>query len=133
MPTYTANFRTDAEFDVKEFEADTPAQALQMARELVERDPEAFAFETYDMLMPIDEIEISGPEGGELAVWLSDDLRLRLAARDLLQALEAIASMQKDGEDGFDLSNDAAVDALHDAIELAREAIAKAKPSKVPA
>jgi hypothetical protein len=88
MPTYTAYFRTDAEFDMHDFEADTPAQALQMALELVERDPEAFAFESYDMLMPIDEIEISGPEGTELAVWMSDDLRVRLAAPELQAALE---------------------------------------------
>ena len=35
MPTYTAYFRNDAGFAVNDFEADSPEQALQMAKELV--------------------------------------------------------------------------------------------------
>ncbi len=68
MTTYTAHFRTDAACAQHDFEADSPQQALQMARELWERDPDALDFESYDMPMPLDEIEIAGPEGSELAV-----------------------------------------------------------------
>jgi hypothetical protein len=38
--------------------------------------------------MPVNEIEITGPDGDELAVWMDDELRLSLAAGDLLEALE---------------------------------------------
>lgn len=34
MPTWTARFETDAGYAEHEFEAGTPEQALQMAREL---------------------------------------------------------------------------------------------------
>jgi len=34
MPTYTARFETDAGYAEHEFDAGTPEQALQMAREL---------------------------------------------------------------------------------------------------
>jgi len=36
----------------------------------------------------VNEIAISGPAGDELAVWLDDELRFRLAASDLLETLE---------------------------------------------
>ena len=39
--------------------------------------------------MPLEKIEISSDENDQLAAWQSDDLRLRLAARQLLEALEA--------------------------------------------
>lgn len=96
MTTYTAYFRTDIRFAVCDFEADTPEDALQMARALAEHDPDALDFEHYDTPMPLDEIEISGPAGDGLAVWRSDDLRLRLAARELLEALQDVeAWLQK--------------------------------------
>ena len=96
MMTYTASFRTDTQFAVCDFEAATPEDALQMARALAERDPDALDFEHYDSPMPLDEIEISDPAGDGLAVWRSDDLRVRLAARELLEALQEVeAWLQK--------------------------------------
>jgi hypothetical protein len=50
---------------------------------------EDLMFEGYDDNQPVNEIEISGRDGDELAVWYDDDLRLRLAASDLRDALEA--------------------------------------------
>ena len=48
--------------------------------------------------------------------------RLRADARSA--ALQQIARMQMDGEGGFVLENDDAVDGLHSCIRLAREALA---------
>jgi hypothetical protein len=88
MTTYTAYFRTDAEYATHRFEADTPDQALALARQLYDDDPLELMFASYDGGMPVSEIEIHGPDGDELALWRDEDLRLRLAARDLLEALE---------------------------------------------
>ncbi len=88
MTTYLARYRTQAEYALAEFEADTPQQALQLARDYWKESPDTLAFESYDMFMPLDEIEISGPEGDELAVWQDEDVRLRLAARQLFHALQ---------------------------------------------
>ena len=88
MTIYTAYFRTDAEFASHEIEADTPEQALRLARALWDSDSDRLDFESYDMAMPLDEIEIADEEDSELAVWQSEDLRLCLAAQDLLDALQ---------------------------------------------
>jgi len=89
MTEYNAHYRTDAEYGVYHFEADSPEHALQLARELYDDNPFAIEFDAYDGPLPVEEIEISGDEGDQLAVWQSDDMRLRLAARQLLEALEA--------------------------------------------
>jgi hypothetical protein len=114
MNTYTAHFRTDAEYAVYDFDAATPDQALKEARALYERDPDALAFEPYDGGMPLDEIEISSPEGDALAVWHSDDMRLRLAARDMLTALQMAANFI-----GDDLSDDLTEKRIYETIMAA--------------
>jgi hypothetical protein len=89
MPNYTANFRTEAAIASHEIKARTPEQALQRARKIWETNPDQLVFESYDASQPVvEEIEIeSDEEGTELAVWRSDDLRLRQAAPELLYAL----------------------------------------------
>jgi hypothetical protein len=128
MTIYTAKFRTAAEYAEHEFEAETPQQALALARAFHDEHTEDLMFEGYDDNQPMNEIEISGPEGDELAVWYDDDLRLRLAARDLYEALdaqtEAARAVIKNWARG-DLA--AAVRELDDSIEPARAAIAQAK------
>lgn len=61
----------------------------------------------------------------------NDGLALHRAAPDLRKLLEQIAGFTKDGEmvDGveFILENDDAVNTLHNCINMAREAVAKAK------
>jgi hypothetical protein len=84
--SYTAYFRTDSEWAEEEFKADTPEQALALARAFYDDHTEELAFQGYDGGMPVTEIEISGDEGDEIAVWQDDDLRLRLAAGSLLDA-----------------------------------------------
>jgi hypothetical protein len=88
MTTYTATFRTDAEFATRDFKAATPEQALKKARRFYANDPLDLMFESYDGGMPVNEIVIADADHDELAVWRDDDMRLRLAARDVLEALE---------------------------------------------
>jgi hypothetical protein len=127
MPIYTAYFRTDANFATQEFEADTPEEALRAARDFLESAAEDLTYENYDSGMPVNEIEIQDQDC-EVAVWYDDDLRVRLAASDLLDALadqtEAAQAVIDNWAEG-DLA--AAVRELDASIDLARAAIAKAK------
>jgi len=124
MTEYNAHFRTEGDYGLYHFEADSPEQALQLARELYERNPFAIEFDPYDGPLPLDEIEISGDEGDQLAVWQSDDLRLRLAAPELLKALEYCERVLRDHEQ----YDDGEGSAESEAAVMARAAIAKAKP-----
>jgi hypothetical protein len=90
MTTYTAYFRTDAEYATHDFEAGTAEEALALARQLYGHDPLGLYFAAYDDGMPVNEIEIAGPEGDELALWRDDDTWRRVAAHDMLEALQAI-------------------------------------------
>ena len=98
MTTYTAIFRTDAEFATHEFTADSPEQALALARRFYDDDPLDLMFESYSDGMPVNEIVIQDPDDNELAVWLDDDMRLRLAAGDLLEAAEAVVARWERGD-----------------------------------
>jgi hypothetical protein len=114
MTTYTAYFRTDAEFGTREIKAATPEQALKKARRLYDDDPLDLMFESYGPGMPVNEIAINDPNDNELAVWLDEDLRLRLAARDLLEAAELVVARWEQGD-------------LAGAVRQLDDAIAKAK------
>jgi hypothetical protein len=85
-------------------------------------------FEGYDDNQPVNEIEISGRDGDELGVWYDDDLRLRLAAADLLDVLEAQTNAAQAVIDAWargDLAG--AVRTLDGSIPAARAAIAKVR------
>jgi hypothetical protein len=86
MTTYTVYFRTDAESASHDIMADTPEQALALAHEL--DAPGELWFDPYNGIMPVNEIVVCDPDGKKVAGWRDDDLRLRLAAQDLLDALE---------------------------------------------
>jgi hypothetical protein len=122
MTTYTAQFRTDADYAERTFKARTAKQAFALARTFYDEHDGELLFQNYDGGSPVNEIEISGPTGSELAIWQDDDLRLRLAATDMLAALElcedALVELAR-LDDGTP-----SVSALH----AARAAIAKAKP-----
>jgi hypothetical protein len=122
MTTYTAYFRTDAEFAYYDFEAETLEQALALARKLYEDDPSELDFETYDGGMPVNEIAIRDADANELAVWQHDDLTLRLAARDLLDALTDLVE-----RDRAEAASCGFTDDEMSWLEDARRAIAKAK------
>ena len=114
MKTYTAYFRTDAEFATREFKAATPEQALKKARRFYDHDPLHLTFAFYDGGMPVNEIAIEDADYNELALWQDQDLRLRLAAGDLLAAAELVVARWSQGD-------------LADAVRELDAAIAKAK------
>jgi hypothetical protein len=92
MPTYTADFRTDADSATHTFEARSPRHALKKARAFHDEHAEELMFERYDDGHRVDEIAVRDANGEEVALWQDDDLRLRLAAQDLLDAGEARAA-----------------------------------------
>jgi hypothetical protein len=87
MTTYTVNFASDAECASREFDAETPEQALALARKLYEDEPSELWFQPYDG-MDVNEIIVRDAQGYQAAVWRDDDMHLRLAASNLLGALE---------------------------------------------
>jgi hypothetical protein len=128
MTTYTATFRTDADWASKSFKAKTPAQALAKARAFYDEHDGELLFQEYNGGSAINEIEITGPKGHQLAVWRNDDLRLRLASRDLLDALQAQTDAAQAVIDAWDKGNLAeAVRSLDASIAAARMAVAKTK------
>jgi hypothetical protein len=120
MTTYTATFRTDADYAEEKFEVATPEQALAKARAFHDEHDDELMFESYNGGMPVNEIEITGPDGSELAVWMDDDLRLRLAASDLCDALETALER-------LEIGNYAGEEDEY--IAQARAALTKAKPA----
>jgi hypothetical protein len=85
-------------------------------------------FESYDAGMPVNEIAVCNAKGNELAVWQDDDLRLHLAARDLLDALKECSSFLAAASKLYEqkgLRRYAAK--LLTALSAARAAIAKAE------
>jgi hypothetical protein len=114
MTTYTVYFRTDAQRASVDIEAKTPKQALARARKI--DAPRELWFDPYDGILPVNEIVVTDPDGEEVAGWLDDDVHLRLAARDMLEALQFIAADIEEGIRGKGAW-----------LKLARAAIAKAK------
>jgi hypothetical protein len=121
MTTYTAYFRTDANFATREFKAATPEQALKKARRFHRTHADQLSFERYDDSGPVNQIDIWNDQGDDLAVWHADDLRLRLAAQDLLDAVEFCAMTL------YDLEASKRKGYIAEAIRLAQAALAKAK------
>jgi hypothetical protein len=113
MKTYHVYFRSDLQWGRKDIEAETPAQALERARQLAETD-DHMLLDDYFEHTPINEIEICDAEHDELALWQDDDLLLRLAARDLLEAAELVVARWERGD-------------LAEAVRGLDSAIAKAK------
>jgi hypothetical protein len=128
MRTFTAYFRTDADFATRKFEAGTPKQALRKARKFLDTNAEDLMFEEYGGEMPVNEVAIKDQHQNEVAVWYDDALCLRLAADDLLASLEQQTEAAQAVIDNWaegDLA--AAVRGLDASIDGARAAIAKAK------
>jgi hypothetical protein len=127
MITYIAYFYTDANYASEEIEADTPEQALALAREMNERD-EVEHFHHYDEGPPVNHIEILDADRNELGHWRDDDLLLRMAGPELLDILKEqtdAAQAVIDNWSSGDLA--AAVNALEGLIEPARGIIARAE------
>jgi hypothetical protein len=97
MKTYKVNFASDAEFASRDFDAKTPEQALALARKLYEDEPSELWFFPYDG-MDVNEILVYDADGNEVAVWYDDDMRLRVAARELLDAAELVVARWEQGD-----------------------------------
>jgi hypothetical protein len=87
---YRAEFFTAADYAVRNFEAETPDQALDLARQFYDDNLVELDFRSYDDNAGLDQIQIWDSERGALASWESDDYRLRQAARELLDALKSV-------------------------------------------
>ena len=122
MTTYRAYFYTDGDFATRRFEADTPEQALALARQLYDDDPVDLMFEPYDGGLPVNEIAIHDADYKELAVWRDDGKRMQLAARDVLEALTDLVARDRAEAASSGFSDDEM-----SWLEDARRAIAKAK------
>jgi hypothetical protein len=97
MTTYTVNFASDAEFASHTFEAETPELAFALARKLYADDPSKLWFEPCDGV-DVNEIIVYDADGKELAAWHDDNMRLRLAAQDLLDAAELVVARWSEGD-----------------------------------
>ena len=127
MPTYTAEFRTDADYANRAFKARSPQDALKRARAFYDDCTEELFFERYDDSHSVNEIALRDTDGNQVALWQDDELRLRLAAGDMLEALELCADCLDDLarlDDGTPSIS---------ALSQARAAIARAKPETVTA
>lgn len=111
MPTYTAEFHTDAEWASLEIKAPTPETALAKARAL---DFETLIFERYEDVHPVNCINVRDADYNNLAEWQDDELRLRLASPALLEAAEKVIARWESG----DLA--AAVRELNAAVDQAK-------------
>jgi hypothetical protein len=121
--SYTAYFYTDAEYASTEIDADTPGLALAAARRIKDEDGAALQFDKYDEAQPVNHIEILDDKDlNEVAHWRDADLLLRMAATDLVEALEfckmTLADLEASKRKGY----------IAEAKKLARAALAKARP-----
>ena len=115
MPTYRVYLRSDIQWTMREFKARSPEKAIELARRFAEKRFDELDFDDYQPVdCPINEIEVLNQRGHELAVWYDDDLRLRFAAPDLLEAAEKVVSRWERGD-------------LAEAVRELNAAIAKAK------
>jgi hypothetical protein len=89
MRTYEVTFNTDAERACWEVTAKTPEEALSAAQEMVQGRTDELYFASHTSAHAAEEIIIEQKDN-EVCRWQSDDLRLRLAARDLLTAACAV-------------------------------------------
>jgi hypothetical protein len=121
MKTYTAYFYTEADWAKTTIKADTPMLALQRAQQIESDETETLDFQHYDSTGGVEHIEIRSADGDTVAEWQGEDLRLRLAAPELLEALQycdmTLADLEASKRKGY----------IAHAKELARAAIAKAK------
>ena len=78
--------------------AETPQQALELARKTWEGDPDAIHWEHYCERQCLTDIVVMDESEDVLLAWKDPDESVRLAAPDLLEALEAQAMADADPE-----------------------------------
>ncbi len=91
MNTYRVYFRTDLQWCMREIVAGTPEQALALARQIANENPDDLNLHYYEACDAlINEIEVCDQEHNAVAAWYDNDMRVRLAAPALLAAGERI-------------------------------------------
>jgi len=125
MKTYTAEFRTDADYALRTFKARSPQRALRQAHAFYDDHTDELVFQNYNGGEPVNAIAIYD-EGDEVALWQDDELRLRRAASDLLEALELCVECLAE----FSRLDDGTPSVS--ALTRARAAIARAKGDPAP-
>lgn len=129
--TYRAEFFTTADFADRDFTAETPQQALQLARQFFDDNLVDLDFRSYESCnADLDQIQIWDNERGTRVAWESDDYRLRKSAPDLLTALQDQTEAAKAVIDNWEKGDlAAAVRALATSVSKANAAIGKAIPA----
>jgi hypothetical protein len=113
---YMAHFRTTAGPADDIFVADTPDQALELARKAFTEDPSNFGFSPADCgYLRLQEISLVNEDGEQVAHWMTDEYRLQLHAPDLLKALESQVEATREIIDAC--NTDRLPDAVHDLID----------------
>jgi hypothetical protein len=99
MSSYRVYLRTDIQWTMRTFTACSPQEAIKAARRYADEHFSEMDFEGYEECdCPVNEIEVLDEQGNELAVWHDEDLRLRLAADDLLEAAEKVVARWERGD-----------------------------------
>jgi hypothetical protein len=98
MKAFRIEFRTDGGCATKDIEAPTAEAALTTARHVATQDADGLCFHNYESALPINEIAVEDEDGNELSVWRDDDLSLRLAAPDLLDAGRLVVARWEKGD-----------------------------------
>ena len=88
MTKYLATFYSDSAYAERVIEARSPEGAMTKARQRAQDAPWTLDLQSYDGTLPIEHIEIRSSGGNTVGEWQTDNLRLRLAAPELLEALE---------------------------------------------
>ena len=120
---YMAYFRTTAGPAHDIFVADTPEQALELARKAFTEDARKLGFSPADCAyVELQEIRIVDDDAEELLCWTTDEYRLQIHAPELLKALEAQVEATRGIVDAWD-NGDRLPEAVEDLISaLERQA-----------
>jgi hypothetical protein len=103
---YMAYFRTTAGPADDIFVADTPQQALDLARKAFREAPGKFGFSPAECgYLVLQAIRIVNKDGEELLHWMTDEYRLQLYAPQLLNALESQVEATRQIVDAWDETN----------------------------
>lgn len=99
MTTYRVYLRSDLQWAMRNFKARSPEHAIALARCFADEHFFELDFEDYERNdYAINEIEVCDADGETLIVWLDNDLRVRLAAPELLAAAENVVANWERGD-----------------------------------